>query len=569
MAAAEPSRYLQFLPAIFQKKDPDGKTPLLGPFLAPFEQQLAVFDEILAHVDRNFAAPMASEDGFLPWLAGWVAHLFDQEWDEDRRRRFLAAAMELYRWRGTLCGLQRYLELCLDLGPEDVSIKENRRPAGMQIGVASRIAGPSKKRRSDTVNGHRDGMSVESHDYFVVDTLTSETPLIINSVQIAAGKPLRVYYRADCVKRIQTTKDATRDGVTICYTQENPDGSSSLQERFHQRRDTSTPPTIPKPNIRRRNGLVDYVYTWPDGKIVKGGSFLIEDVETPYRFIVNFHGLRPFTAVKKPLFSTELDSTAELDAGVLPARFREEFKDPQPAVRIEQAGQRWLVVDSTQKYLIVKGLGLDVHRSNEEKPLFSLEASCAADLDAGVLPARFWEEFKDHGLSLNPQPAVRIEQAGQRWLVVDSTQKYPVVKGKTSLDVHRPNEEKPLFSLKYSCAAELDAGILSARSRREFERHGLTLSPKPEVQIEQPGQKWLVLDSQERSSPDKYLVVKTNLGSVYRFDERASRVRAILDAEKPAHTLYNLRATPASGKRKRSPMQIGVRSTVGFDTLVG
>ena len=52
-----------------------------------------------------------------PGWQGGSRHLFDEEWDEDRRRRFLAAAMELYRWRGTVGGLKRYLDLCLDLGP--------------------------------------------------------------------------------------------------------------------------------------------------------------------------------------------------------------------------------------------------------------------------------------------------------------------------------------------------------------------------------------------------------------------------------------------------------------------
>ena len=139
MAVSQPSKYLQYLPAIFQRKPAAENEPVLGQFLAPFESQFDNFERILAEVDRKFSASLAPADDFLPWLAGWVAHLFDEEWDEDRRRRFLAEAMALYRWRGTAGGLKRYLELGLDLDPGEVEIREGRWPGGMQIGVASRI----------------------------------------------------------------------------------------------------------------------------------------------------------------------------------------------------------------------------------------------------------------------------------------------------------------------------------------------------------------------------------------------------------------------------------------------
>ena len=104
MAEPSPKRYIQYLPAIFQRKPIVPGEPILGQFLAPFEKQYAGFEEILAWVDRNFSASFATAEDFLPWLAQWVALVFDEAWDEDTRRRLLAEAMELYRWRGTVRG---------------------------------------------------------------------------------------------------------------------------------------------------------------------------------------------------------------------------------------------------------------------------------------------------------------------------------------------------------------------------------------------------------------------------------------------------------------------------------
>jgi len=47
------------------------------------------------------------------------------------------------------------------------------------------------------------------------------------------------------------------------------------------------------------------------------------------------------------------------------------------------------------------------------------------------------------------------------------------------------------------------------------------------------------------------------------------KVRAIVDLEKPAHTVYYLKRTPVVSEFVLQPMQIQVRSTIGQDTTVG
>jgi hypothetical protein len=46
-------------------------------------------------------------------------------------------------------------------------------------------------------------------------------------------------------------------------------------------------------------------------------------------------------------------------------------------------------------------------------------------------------------------------------------------------------------------------------------------------------------------------------------------VRAIVDLEKPAHTIYYLKLTPVVSAYALEPMQIEIRSTIGQDTYVG
>lgn len=288
MAAPQPNRYLQHLPAIFQRKPVAESEPVLGQFLAPFEKQFAAFEQILADVDRNFSASLAPADDFLPWLAGWVAHLFDEEWAEDRQRRFLTAAMELYRWRGTVSGLKCYLDLCFDLSSDEVAIHEARWPGGMQIGVASRIG--------YVVNGGAAGsgravaqhpvVDLASHDYYVVDTVApTDLPARLAGESIPDGERLQLYYDAHFIQRIILQPD----GVRVAYFERDAIGEGRTLRQFFHRRSPEGQSDPIKPNIQHRNGLVDYRSVSADkaSPILAGGTLLVGELERPYRFIVD------------------------------------------------------------------------------------------------------------------------------------------------------------------------------------------------------------------------------------------------------------------------------------------
>jgi phage tail-like protein len=289
------SRYLEYLPAIYHEDD------FVGQFLLPFEGVLTGFEELLSTIDRYFA-PALTDPEFVPWLANWVALVLDEEWDETKRRRFIGEAVELYRWRGTIRGLNRYLEIYTGLVP---GVRERRWPGGIQIGVASRIGGPSPEdedaparippdqpEHADQATRARIQRMVRQspvyHDYYVVDTVAPDDhPPGVDPPAVRQGQPLRLYYRADRVTRVDVDAEAEEPTVDICYF---PPGAETSVKVRHQ------PATV-----TRRDGLIDERYTL--GVSIEtetgietieynygGDMFLIEELELPYCFIVDVRG---------------------------------------------------------------------------------------------------------------------------------------------------------------------------------------------------------------------------------------------------------------------------------------
>ena len=268
---ASQSSYLQYLPALFSRD------PYLGKFLRPFEDVLSAYNWLLADVDRYFS-PALTDPEFLPWLATWMALVLDEEWDEADRRRLIGEAVELYRWRGTVTGLQRYLEIYTGLVPE---IREWRWPGGMQIGVASRIGGtiPADAARTPITQMVRDKPLVYYH-YYIIDTIAPA-----DHPQVPEGDPIQIYYRTDRVQQVEVDQNA----VDIWYlpSEEGP----AIQRHYE--------PAF----IGRRDQLIDERYRLSIGAQSEsqtveysGDTVLIDEEEYPYRFTVD---------VRVPLAQTE------------------------------------------------------------------------------------------------------------------------------------------------------------------------------------------------------------------------------------------------------------------------
>lgn len=105
------SVYLESLPVIYADND------FLGRFLLLFQNVWEPLEQRQDHIEMYFD-PRTCPASFLPWLASWLDLSFNQHWPETRRRRLLAEAIDLYRWRGTRYGLVRMIEVCTGITPE-------------------------------------------------------------------------------------------------------------------------------------------------------------------------------------------------------------------------------------------------------------------------------------------------------------------------------------------------------------------------------------------------------------------------------------------------------------------
>jgi len=105
---------LDLLPAHWQRDD--GARRFLQRFLALVER-------VNTGIEARFEAfirdlhPDAVPSELVDWLGALIDLAFDPSWPLERRRALLAAAMELYRLRGTPEGIRRYVEIYTGRAP--------------------------------------------------------------------------------------------------------------------------------------------------------------------------------------------------------------------------------------------------------------------------------------------------------------------------------------------------------------------------------------------------------------------------------------------------------------------
>jgi|GEM_PF-1661106 len=98
----QPSAYLRLLPGIYSGDE------FVGRFLRIFEDVLDPIAVMVDNMSYYFDAMNAPPD-LLDWLAMWVDMDSGTEWDVARRRALIAAAVALYRMRGTKAGIKRHI----------------------------------------------------------------------------------------------------------------------------------------------------------------------------------------------------------------------------------------------------------------------------------------------------------------------------------------------------------------------------------------------------------------------------------------------------------------------------
>ncbi|HEV7475354.1 MAG TPA: phage tail protein [Pyrinomonadaceae bacterium] len=99
--------YLPYFPAIY--RDDPIKRALLEKFLALYESFFGDTEQLISSLSALFDSQSAPLE-FLDWLAGWLALDLDERWSEEKKRRALTIAFDLYGRRGTPAGLRDALQ---------------------------------------------------------------------------------------------------------------------------------------------------------------------------------------------------------------------------------------------------------------------------------------------------------------------------------------------------------------------------------------------------------------------------------------------------------------------------
>jgi phage tail-like protein len=127
--------YLGYLPAVFGRRDeedPSGAL-FLERFLGLFEKRLTSIESRFEDVARELN-PFAASDDWLRFLGTWFDLAFDPSWPRERRAALVAEALDLYRQRGTVAGLRRYVEIYTGRSPAILEGFQVRPRSGLVVG---------------------------------------------------------------------------------------------------------------------------------------------------------------------------------------------------------------------------------------------------------------------------------------------------------------------------------------------------------------------------------------------------------------------------------------------------
>ena len=130
--------YLDLLPRVY-RRDPESAL-FLERFLSLFELIFTGIEDRYEEFSRQLNPDAAPLD-VINWLATLIDLAFDPSWPLERRRALVAAAMELYRTRGTVAGLKRYVEIYTGIQPEIVETFLERPGRPTFLGTAGWVLG--------------------------------------------------------------------------------------------------------------------------------------------------------------------------------------------------------------------------------------------------------------------------------------------------------------------------------------------------------------------------------------------------------------------------------------------
>jgi phage tail-like protein len=139
--------YATYLPDVY--REDAASASFVDRFLANFEGLLTELEGRIASAEVLFDYRTAPREA-LDFLAEWLGATLDPDWDETRRRLFIANAVELYRRRGTRRGLLAAIRMAVDECPSEENLFADDReggPFGYRISEAFERGDPAGAHR--------------------------------------------------------------------------------------------------------------------------------------------------------------------------------------------------------------------------------------------------------------------------------------------------------------------------------------------------------------------------------------------------------------------------------------
>ena len=193
--------YLRRIPQTFSRDEQ--VAGFLRRYLATFEGMLGEF-EARADARATLLDPRSAPAEILPWLASFLGLVFDERMaraprpngkTEDVRRALIAEAALLFRFRGTVAGLRRFIELYLGVAP--ILIEKFRLrglgaailgdPSGLTsssvLGAGFRVGGAIGEAEEQTLSkSNEDAFATHAHRFAVINraALTTEQLEVVN-----------------------------------------------------------------------------------------------------------------------------------------------------------------------------------------------------------------------------------------------------------------------------------------------------------------------------------------------------------------------------------------------------
>ncbi len=126
--------YLRYLPAVYQE-DAAGRK-FLERFLSIFETVFHGIETEISSVSKYFCPETAPGD-FLHWLGSWLNLALEEEWPEEKKRQLISQAHMLYKQKGTVKGIERFIKIYTDTVP--IIIEPLRTWKPMVLGGKARL----------------------------------------------------------------------------------------------------------------------------------------------------------------------------------------------------------------------------------------------------------------------------------------------------------------------------------------------------------------------------------------------------------------------------------------------